>query len=295
MNKHIKYILDNVEHPKWIDSNLQYVVITGSYAYNVNNSNSDMDLYAYAIPEKKILFPHTQGYIKGFGKEPEIFDQFQKHHIQNPSWGKEYDIQIFNIVKFFNLTMLGNPNMIDCLYVPSNCILHMTELGTLVRENRNLFLSKICKVKMSSYAYSELRKIESKAHSGSEKRKELIDKYGYDCKHAYHVIRLIFEAEQILEEHDLDLTRNSEMLKSIRSGNWTLEQIKAKFYEKEKHLEELYSRSTLRTLPAEEEIKNLLFKCLESHYGSLSKLEVEIPNAKNNLITELEKVLQKYR
>jgi uncharacterized protein len=37
------------------------------------------------------------------------------------------------------------------------------------------------------------------------KRREIIDKYGYDEKFAYHVVRLLNEAEQILTENDLDL------------------------------------------------------------------------------------------
>jgi hypothetical protein len=42
-------------------------------------------------------------------------------------------------------------------------------------------------------------------------------------KFAYHVIRLLGEAEQILLEGDIDLRRNSAQLKAIRRGDvkWT--------------------------------------------------------------------------
>ena len=90
-------------------------------------------------------------------------------------------------------------------------------------------------------------------------------------KFASHTIRLALQAEQILNEHDLDLERNSEILKSVRRGDWTLDQVKEWFKNKEADLNKLYTDSTLRYSPAFTEIKNLLLTCLESHYGDLSK------------------------
>lgn len=55
------------------------------------------------------------------------------------------------------------------------------------------------------------------------KRINLIDKFGYDTKFAYNLVRLLNECEQILVEGDLDLERSKEMLKSIRKGEWSLE------------------------------------------------------------------------
>ncbi len=100
-------------------------------------------------------------------------------------------------------------------------------------------------------------------------RKKLIEKYGYDIKFAYHVVRLINEAEQILEHGDIDLERDREMLKSIRRGEWTQEEIRAWFSDKEKLTSKLYQESDLRHTPDEGRIKQLLLDCLEEHYGNL--------------------------
>ena len=47
-------------------------------------------------------------------------------------------------MRFFQLVMENNPNMIDALFTPPNCVIHATRAGELVRENRRMFLHKGC-------------------------------------------------------------------------------------------------------------------------------------------------------
>jgi signal recognition particle GTPase len=115
----------------------------------------------------------------------------------------------------------------------------------------------------------------------------------YSTKFAYHVVRLALEAQQILVEHDLDVEVNREILKSIRRGEWSEEKLHGWFDEKEKQLEEMYTKSTLQHAPDEEAIKDLLMKCLEQHYGSLDQaVKREVPV--DRMIAELKAVLGKY-
>jgi len=263
-----------ISPPKWLCNQIQYECIMGSMAYGVARDNSDLDIYGFAIPPKEMIFPHLNGEINGFGKQKKIFGQYQQHHILDKSAlggkGQEYDITIYNIVKYFQLVMENNPNMIDSLFVPSNCITHTTKVGTMIRERRKEFLHKGCWHKFKGYAYQQLRKMSSKTRIGH--RKETIKEFGFDVKFGYHVVRLIQEVEQILIEGDIDLQRNNEVLKSIRRGDKDEEWIQEFFNTKEKQLEELYVKSTLRHSPDEIKIKNLLLECLEEHYGNLSTI-----------------------
>ena len=91
-----------------------------------------------------------------------------------------------------------------------------------------------------------------------------------DTKYSYHIVRLLLEIEQIMLEGDLDLQRGREQLKSIRRGEWTVEEIEKWAAAKEKDLEKVYAESTVIPHgPREDEIKQLLLDCLEHHYGSL--------------------------
>ena len=153
------FILD---YPLFVKDSIQYEAVVGSAAYGVSDIGSDVDVYGFCIPPKNIIYPYNNGHIFGFGKKPEIFEQFQKHHIMDRKYGKEYDIVIYNIVKFFNLVMENNPNMIDALFVPDRCVLTCTDIGKHVRDNRKLFLTKRVWHKFKGYAFSQLHKMRNK-------------------------------------------------------------------------------------------------------------------------------------
>lgn len=279
--------------PNWLKSNVLFEGVTGSVAYGVSNDSSDMDIVGFCMPPKENLFPSLYGEVAGFGTQIQRFEQFQQHHIKSLDGAKSFDISIYSIAKFFHLAMENNPNIVDALFLPRRCVLFGTEIYEHVRDCRQLFLHKGCWHKFRGYAYAQLHKIDNGVNRPNEKRKAYIEEFGYDVKFAYHVLRLILECEQILVEHDLDLERNSAILKSVRRGEWTLQEIKDWFSGKEKDLESVYHKSDLRYTPNEHLIKQLLNECLEMHYGTLSNLRKEQPIDK--LIIELEDLVRKYK
>ena len=278
--------------PKHVLNGIQMEVQMGSVAYGCSVDHSDVDIYGFSIPNKDTIFPHLRGEIQGFGKQIQRFDQYQQHHIKDESNDKEYDISIYNIIKYFQLCMDNNPNMIDSLFVPRRCVLFSTQLAEMVREKRKLFLHKGAWFKFKGYAYSQIHKLKTKNPIG--KRKEMIEEFGYDVKFLYHCVRLLDEIEQILTEGDLDLERNREQLKSIRRGDWELEKGVEYFNTKERELETLYTTSKLRHSPDEPKIKQLLIDCLEMHFGNLGSAII-IPNRTENLVKDLEDLIFKYK
>ena len=255
--------------PSFLKNNIQYEVIMGSVAYGVSSDTSDMDIYGFFVPPKYMVFPHLDGEIVGFGKHKKRINSWEKHHVKDKDARIEYDLTMYSIIRYFQLCMDNNPNMIDSLFVPRRCILHSTQIGEHIRERRKDFLHKGSWYRFKGYAYSQVHKMNTKEPDETSTRFEMIQKYGFDVKFAYHVVRLLNEIEQILIEKDLDLQRNREQLKSIRCGEWTKDQIVKYFEDKEKSLEELYLKSDLPYAPDEEKIKTILLECLEMHYGSL--------------------------
>ena len=283
-----------ISPPNFVSENINYATIMGSMAYGVSNDSSDVDIYGFCTPPKEIVFPHTNGIIPGFGRQEQKFEQWQEHHIKDESKNKEYDFQIFNIVKYFQLLMDNNPNIIDSIFTPDNCILKMDKVGNHIRSNRDIFLHKGAIYKFRGYAHSQFSKIKNKTNSSNPKRRESIEQFGFDVKFSYHLCRLLLEAEQIANEHTLDLQRNREMLKSIRRGEWTLEFLQEWYNAKLIQLEECFSRSTLRNVPDEESIKQILIECLEMTYGSIDSL-IKVESRKDSeLLKELEVLVKKY-
>ena len=263
--------LQLIHPPKWMLYNTCYLTTMGSQAYGVSVDDSDLDVYGFCIPPKDMVFPHLAGHIPGFGTAPQNFEQWSEHHVQDPNRETQYDFVVYSIVKYVNLCMQNNPNMIDSLFTPRNCVIHSSAMSEILRENRKKFLHKGAWHKFKGYAYAQMAKIRNKVNSSNPKRAASIAEHGYDVKFAYHIVRLLNEVEQIMVEHDLDLQRNREQLKAIRRGEWTIEQLETYFDTKERALETVYAASTLRTVPDEQEIKNLLLQCMEQHYGSISQ------------------------
>jgi hypothetical protein len=145
--------------PKWLPSNVHYETIMGSVAYGVSSDTSDMDVYAWCIPPKDEVFPHLRGEIIGFGKQKHRFANYQEHHLKDVDRDKEYDLNVYNIVDYFQLVMGNNPNMIDSLFTPDNCILHITRIGQMVRDKRKIFLHKKCWHTFKGYAYQQVHKM----------------------------------------------------------------------------------------------------------------------------------------
>lgn len=262
----------------------------GSTAYGTATDTSDIDVYGFCMPEVCTMFPHLAGYINGFDK-PKGFDQWQQHHCNDISTGKEYDFAIYSIVKYFKLVMDNNPNMIDSLFLPRNCILHSTDISEYLRENRTSFLHKGGWSKFKGYSYSQLKKIQTKSPIVGSKKYNSFMKNGYDSKNAMHLVRLLLEIEQIMVEHTLDLRKNKEQLKSIRNGEWTLEEIISYATKKERSLEEVYLKCKLPSGPDVVKVKKILINCLEMHYGSLDNfLKVE-KSSSDLILDKIRKVL----
>ncbi len=293
-----------IHPPHWLPANTMYLTIMGSIAYGVADTNdpshvSDFDVYGFCIPPREVIFPHLAGHIWGFdqykdGMPKNYFEQFQNHHVVDPSAcggkGREYDLQIYNIVKYVQLCAECNPNMIDSLFTPEVCVLHCSQVGQILRENRKKFLHQGICDRFKGYAYAQVHKMQTREPEAGSKRAAVREKYGFDVKFAYHVVRLLNEAEQLLLEGDLDLQRNREQLKSIRRGEWTQEQILDYFEQKRIALEEARTRSTLPVRPNMTALRNLLLQCLEAHYGSLQGC-VEVPGKAEGVLRQIRELL----
>ena len=285
-----------IHPPKWLADNCCYLTIMGSVAYSVSSDTSDTDLYGCAIPPKNIIFPHLNGWIKDFDTDERGYDDpWQQHHIKDESARKEYDFAVYGIVRYFKLAFVeSNPNLVDSLYTPDNCVIHSTSIGTQIREKRSLALHKRCWPRLKGYAYQQMHKMSSKNPEPGSKRAKDIEAHGYDTKFSYHIYRLLDQAEQILTTRDLDLGRAKEQMKAIRRGEMSEADLRKWATEKEMQLEKIYAESTLPWGPDIPKIKAFLLECLEHHYGSLDKAIV-VPGLADQILQEIGIAIDRYR
>lgn len=252
--------------PKWLMSNTHYLVVMGSRAYGVNTDKSDFDIYGFAVPPKRLIWPAG---VPGFGSKPPGFDQYIQTHVRMDT--DEFDFRIMSIVKYFDLCLKCNPDVIDSLFVPQSCVLHASPLAYMVRDQRHRFLNrKDVWRAYSGYAKSQLHKLDTKQPIGG--RVEAFEREGFDRKFAYHGVRLLDEAEQILTTGTLDLRHAQSLLLDIRKdGGMPLTEILKWVASKENDLQAAYERCILPDQRPEVEILSLLYDCLEEAFGSVNR------------------------
>lgn len=271
-----------------------YETLCGSVSYGVSTDMSDVDIYSFCIPPKNVVFPYqASDHIYGFGDTPKGFDQFQQHHIKDPD-GKqsEYDVTVFNIVKYFELLRNMSPNVVDTLFVADNYVLHMTDIGQMVRTNRGLFLSKHAYHTYKGFARSEMHKVVNRKYANG-KRKDIVERLGYDPKSLYHCRRLIVQVEQILLHGTMDLQLDREALKAIRRGDVSVQDVQSWYNEKESQLDKLYHESNAVPMVADETaIKGLLIDCLESHFGNLNNIVMKSDDTYQQVVNRIRDVMK---
>ena len=101
-----------------------------------------------------------------------------------------------------------------------------------------------------------------------EKRRKLIERFGYDTKNAAHLVRLMRMCIEFLNEGELHVFRDdSELLKDIKQGKWSLEKVKAESERLFKRAEDVYDRSELPSHPDMEKAEELTMRIISKWHN----------------------------
>ena len=100
------------------------------------------------------------------------------------------------------------------------------------------------------------------------KRRELEAKYGFDVKHATHLVRLSKMAIEILRDKHVYVYRpDREELMAIRNGAWSFDELIEYAENIDNELDALYDKSDLRSKPDLKGISRLYNEICEEYYG----------------------------
>jgi predicted nucleotidyltransferase len=229
---------------------LGYVGSTSHGTYIPKNNPDcidDIDLLGIAIGEESTYY--------GLGK-------FEQKEVKKDEW----DSVVYEIRKAFRLLLGQNPNIMALLWLQEKDYVYISETGRMILDNRNLFVSKQAYHSFIGYAHSQLYRMTHGACEGymGAKRKALVVKFGYDCKNAAHLIRLLRMGIEYLGDGTLRVFReDAKELKEIKSGGWELERVKAEAERLFILAQEAYVRSTLPAFPDKEKAEKLLITILK--------------------------------
>lgn len=208
------------------------------------NSIDDKDVMAVIVP--------SQDYYLGLRE----FGSRGTKEIKQGEW----DIVAYEAHKFIRLLLQGNPNVLMMLWIEPMHYIKIRPAGQLLIDNRRLFVGRHVYRAFTGYAYSQLHRMTHNAFEGymGEKRKQLVQKYGYDTKNAAHLIRLLRMGTEFMKDGELYVLRHdAQQLLEIKRGEWSLDQVKGEAERLFKVAEESYLASTLPPEPNFDTVNNL--------------------------------------
>lgn len=212
----------NIEDLKKGHEELILLGYRGSVAHNLYvppeepMGTDDIDVMGVVVPS----IDHYFG-LEEFGSRgtKEIFED-------------EYDVVLYEVRKMVSLLLNGNPNVLSLLWLREQDYLLKTREGQLLLDHRSIFASKHVYSSFAGYANGQLHRMEHMTFQGymGEKRKKLVEQFGYDTKNASHLIRLLRMCIGFLWTGELEVYRLSdrEELLDIKNGKWSLEEVKTK-------------------------------------------------------------------
>lgn len=181
---------------------------------------------------------------------------------------KEWDSVVYEVKKFFSLLLKQNPNVLGLLWLRPEDYIYKDFTGQMLLDYRDMFISKQAYHSFVGYAHGQLHRMEHLACKGymGAKRKELVEKFGYDCKNAAHLIRLLRMGIEYLNEGKLYVYRkDADELKEIKSGKWSLEKVKREADYLFEQAKLAYEKSSLPIQPDFKKAEELLMFILKLH------------------------------
>jgi len=160
----------------------------------------------------------------------------------------EWDIVAYEARKMFSMLTGGNPNVLMTLWLKPQYYLKITSPWQMVIDNRDMFVAKHVYRSFTGYAHGQLHRMTHMAFEGymGQKRKALVEQFGYDTKNASHLVRILRMGIEFLTDGVLYVERHdAPQLLEIKRGEWTLEQVKAEADRLFKLAEEVYTKSSL--------------------------------------------------
>ena len=131
---------DFLRTDKHLGKNIIFLTTGGSYAYGTNVETSDLDMRGIAV--------ETSNEILGSA----IFEQFED---------RKTDTVVYALRKILKLMLNCNPNVLEILGTKDEHIFICNKYGKMIKDNKDLFLSKRAIQSFGGYASAQLRRLQN--------------------------------------------------------------------------------------------------------------------------------------
>ena len=141
------------------DAKPLFLVIRGSHAYGTNIPTSDIDFGG--------VFIQSLDDILGNRYTPQINDD-------------KNDIVIYEIRRFLELVSSNNPNILELLNTPKDCVLYKDPIFDIILNKSDEFITKICANSFGGYAKTQIQKAKGQNKKQNWEKDKVIRKNPLD-------------------------------------------------------------------------------------------------------------------
>jgi predicted nucleotidyltransferase len=240
-------------------------IVTACYMGSVSHGTSepnpreidDTDIMGAVIP----LLPYLVGW--------ERFEQWDPPPDPTSPLG-ELDCTFYNLRKMARLWLKSNPNVLGLLWLrPEHSLVRTPAFDTFVA-NRDAFSSRIGIGALRGYALGQMRDIDKGVYRGymGAKRKALVEKFGYDCKHAAHTIRILRMGIEYCQTGQYNVwrgDRDANELRAIKRGEWSRDRVLREADQLLADLDTASHESILPELPDIDRVESIVLDVLRTH------------------------------
>ncbi|WP_079161576.1 DNA polymerase beta superfamily protein [Streptomyces fodineus] len=207
-----------------------YACVMGSRAFGLATDTSDTDRRGVFLAPTPLFwrFEKPPTHVEGPGEE-----QF--------SWELE---------RFCELALRGNPNILECLHSP--LVEHVDDTGRELLALRGAFLSRRAYDTFTRYALGQRRKLDADVRTTGAPR----------WKHAMHLLRLLTSARDLLRTGELriDVGDQREPLLAVKRGEVSWAEVETRMARLGTEAEEALHRSPLPPEPDTARVADFLFR-----------------------------------
>ncbi|MFI1538955.1 nucleotidyltransferase domain-containing protein [Streptomyces anandii] len=207
-----------------------YACVMGSRAFGLATEDSDTDRRGVFVAPTELFW--------GFGKPPT--------HVDGPGpeqFGWELE-------RFCELALRGNPNVLECLHSP--LVEYADDTGRELLALREAFLSRQVYVTFTRYALGQRRKLEADVRTHGAPR----------WKHAMHLLRLLHSARGLLRTGRLsiDVGAEREGLLAVKRGEVSWVEVESRMARLAVEAEEASRRTPLPERPDGRRVADFLYR-----------------------------------
>jgi predicted nucleotidyltransferase len=187
-------------HRKIAEENTILLSEVGSGLHGVTvTETDDIDEMGICIPPRDVELG-----IGPLGNT--LFEQYESRTqpMGQRSGSGDIDHVVYSLRKFARLAGNGNPTVLMILFSPRDKLHTLTPIGASLRDRRSIFLSKDCGRRFEGYLARQRKRMIGEL-SQRTNRPELVEKYGYDTKFAYHALRLAIQGTELMKTGTIEL------------------------------------------------------------------------------------------